>query len=211
MKEENVFYFLVGAAALVLFTSCVSFGQDKVESASIIAPQKKLEKTYFVYTIKNYNAFGVDIGVGKLETDTFEKTIKSEIDSCACFKEYEVVYLKENNKEQLPKDKSVIFYDINYRITSNAGLITLLNFLSMGTLGIIPSGYRFEVTADIKLLDKKQQEVKTQTYKNQAILVGGTLMIFVAPFREKSPYILEKITTNFLSAIVGSNLIAIVK
>ncbi|MBM9502897.1 hypothetical protein JWG44_21835 [Leptospira sp. 201903071] len=211
MKGKNVIHTLLGVAVLMMFSNCVSFGQDRIESAKILAPQKKLEKTYFVYTIKNYNAFGVDIGVGKGETDTFEKTIKSEIDSCSCFKEYEVVYLKEYSKEQLPKDKNVIFYDINYRVTSNAGLMTFLNFLSMGTIGIIPTGYRFEVTADIKLLDRKQQEIKTESYKNQAVLVGGTLMIFVAPFREQYPYILEKITTNFLATIVGSNMIALVK
>ncbi|MEI7012596.1 hypothetical protein [Leptospira licerasiae] len=207
MKKNTVkLLFLTVAAALL--TNCVGFGQEKLTPANITPPAKKFEKTVFAYTLRYFNAFGVEIGVAHAENEAFEKAVKEEVETCKCFKEYEILELKEFSKEKLPKNTSVVYYDIQYKETTNPALRTLGNFVSLVTLGIIPAGYHLEVSTDVKLYDKSAKELKGQLFKNQITLIGGTSMLFVIPFMDERPFILSGITNQFLSGLVGSNLIA---
>ncbi|PJZ75342.1 hypothetical protein CH365_19440 [Leptospira neocaledonica] len=199
---------LIGVISVaILVANCVGFGQEKLISVNITPPAKKFEKTVFAYTLKYFNAFGVEIGVAHAENEAFEKAVKEEVEACKCFKEYEILELKDFSKEKLPKNTSVIYYDIQYKETTNPVLRTLGNFVSLGTLGIIPAGYHLEISTDVKLYDKSAKELKAQMYKNQITLIGGTSMVFVIPFMEERPFILSGVTNQFLSGLVGANLI----
>ncbi|RHX83789.1 hypothetical protein [Leptospira stimsonii] len=194
---------------LFYLAGCITFGQDQLTPASIVAPQKKLEKTYFFFSMKNYNAFGVDLGISQAEVDLLTKVMIYEINACKCFKEAEVSFVKNLDKESLPKGKNIIYFDIAYRVTTNPGLMFMMNFLSMATIGLIPSGFGMEVTSIVKVFNTKQEEVKVLNYKNQRYTIGGILFAFALPFINKNkPYILEHITTDVISLIVNSNLVA---
>lgn len=206
--KKNTVKLLGLTLATALLANCVGFGQEKLTIANIVPPTKKFEKTVFAYTLKYFNAFGVEIGVAHTENEAFERAVKEEVEACKCFKEYEILELKEFSKEKLPKNTSVLFYDIQYKETTNPALRTLGNFISLVTLGIIPAGYHLDISTDVKLYDKSVKELKGQLYKNQITLIGGTSMLFVIPFMDERPFILSGVTNQFLSNIVNTGLIA---
>ncbi|TGK41269.1 hypothetical protein [Leptospira andrefontaineae] len=200
---------LIILAAMLFFSlSCIGFGQDKLTPINITPPAKKLEKTIFAYSLKYFNGLGIEIGVVRTENEAIEKAIKEEIQACNCFKEFEILEIKDYTKEKLPKGTSVIFYDIQYRETTNPGIRTITNFLSLITIGIIPTGFNLEVNTEVKLIDKSGKELKSQLFKNQITMIGGLSILFVVPFRDENPFILSGITNNFLSSIANTGLIA---
>lgn len=155
--------------------------------------------------MKNYNAYGVNLGVSQGEVNMLLNTMVNEINSCNCFKDALVRYELAFDQDKLPKNKNVIHYDIVYRVTTNPALMFLMNFISISTFGIIPSGYRMEVTTDIKVFNKKFEEVKLEKYQNQASFIGGLSILLAMPFVDRNkPYILNKVTADLIANLANA-------
>ncbi|WP_147456685.1 hypothetical protein [Leptospira stimsonii] len=174
--------------------------------------QKKMNKTYFIYSIRSLDSYGKEVEVDEEFIEKFEKTVKGEVEACACFSDYQVKHVMDFSKEKnnLPQDASVVYYEITYTLTTAKLLRYVMNFFFVYSLGIIPTGYGWNITTDITLFEK-QRMMKKQRFESYGTEVAELFFLFALPFKEATSFPLTSLTNNFIVTSSGENLIPLVK